>query len=407
MRRPRYLTPSLRIHPKLKLILNVKNKLILIPGVCAFAFLLAGLPLGAQTVAPQANESADQEKKKEAVLQLSPFVVLADNDRGHRSQRTSVGSRSAADLMNLPVSVGLINLEQLNDFAAISVHTALRYGVSGVTQNQSFNDDVNIRGFRAGTALHNGGFTPSNNKGVPLYDIERVEVLKGPAAMLTGANTGIGGSINYVSRRPKATPQGELQVSVTDNGARRGVLNVSGPVRKSSDFSLDYRLTFGALTSDAPHGKLIEFEDQKFYGAGLAMYFGTQGSLLVNGYYFVNNDYFFLDDFLDISVPMNPTTNLRDAKFNRYSTQSYWSVLQKDVFWPIKTTAIDATYLTKLTANSNLRAAYYYSNGDDRRRNASGITLEADNYTLNRQDVRNNRGNTRHSLQIDLLLACR
>jgi outer membrane receptor protein involved in Fe transport len=374
------------------------NKKLLL-GVCSSTLIFA-LRLPAQTPAADATETANAAKAP--VLELSPFVISGDDEQGYRSQRTLVGSRSAQDLIDLPVSVGLINLEQLNDFAAISVHDALRYSVSGVTQNQSFNDDVNIRGFRAGSPLRNGVVTVTN-KSTPLYDIERVEVLKGPAAMLNGSNGGIGGSINYVSRRPTATRKGEVQFSLTDAGSARSVVNVSGPVKKSSDFSLDYRLTLGALTSDAPHGKSIEWEDQKFYGAGLAMYFGKQSSLLVNAYYFINNDYLYLEDFLDISVPINPTTNLRDAKFNKYSTQSYSPGRQQDAFWPLKSTAIDATFLTRLTQNANVRAAYYYGNSDDRRRNNRGITVRPDNFTLDRQDIRNNNGSTTHSLQVDLL----
>lgn len=375
----------------------MNRKLLL--GVCSSTLMLV-LRLPAQTSAAAGPAIADPAK--EPVLELSPFVVSGDDGQGYRSQRTLVGSRSAQDLINLPVSVGLINLEQLNDFAAISVHEVLRYGVSGVTQNQSFNDDVNIRGFRAGSPLRNGVVTVTN-KSTPLFDIERVEVLKGPAAMLNGSNGGIGGSINYVSRRPTANPQREVQLSITDAGATRGVVNVSGPVKKLGDFSMDYRVTLGALNSDAPHGKSIEWEDQKFYGAGLAMYFGNKSSLLVNAYYFINNDYLYLQDFLDISVPINTTTNLRDAKFNRYSTQSYSSGRQQDAFWPLKSTAIDATFLTALTANANLRTAYYYGNSDDSRENNRGITVAADNYTLNRQDIRNDNGSTTHSLQVDLL----
>ena len=121
------------------------------------------------------------------------------------------------------------------------------------------------------------------NKGTPLYDIERIEVLKGPAAMLNGSNGGIGGSINFVSRKPTATPKGEAQLAVTDRGALRFQTNVSGPLKKANDFSVDYRVTFGALNSDAPHEKTIEWEDQQFYGGALAMYFGNSSSRRSNG----------------------------------------------------------------------------------------------------------------------------
>jgi iron complex outermembrane recepter protein len=371
-------------------------------GVCSLALLLVSR-LAAQTASVATSQSADQAAEKKEIVELSPFVVSSESDEGYHSQQTMVGSRSAKDLIDLPASVSIINQEQLSDFGAINVHDALRYSTSGVTQNQAFNDDVNIRGFRAGSPLRNGVERTVGSKGTPLYDIERVEVLKGPAAMLNGSNGGIGGSINYVSRKPTATPQGETEMSVTDQGAVRFQANVSGPLKKSDDFSVNYRFTLGALNSDAPHKKSIEWEDQQFYGAGLAMYFGNNSSLTINGYYFINRDYIYLEDFLDITAPLSPRTNLMDARLNQYSTQEYSPGRQEDAFWPVKTTAIDITYLTKLTENGNLRAVYYYGRVDDRRENNRGITLRPDNYTLARQDIRNNNGNETHNFQLDYL----
>ena len=364
---------------------------------CRLALFLV-VPVSAQTAQTTSLDPDDKD-----VVHLSPFVVSSASDEGYHSQQTMVGSRSAKDLIDLPVSVSIINEEMLSDFGAITIHDAVRYSTSGVTQNQSFNDDVNIRGFRAGSPLRNGVERTVGNKGTPLYDIERIEVLKGPAAMLNGSNGGIGGSINFVSRKPTATPKGEAQIAVTDRGAVRFQTNVSGPLKKVNDFSMDYRVTLGALNSDAPHVKTIEWEDQQFYGGALAMYFGNSSSLAINAYYFVNRDYLYLQDFLDISVRVNPVSNLTDAKLNRYSTQEYSSGRQKDAFWPVKTTAIDVTFLAKLTEHGNLRAVYYFGRVDDRRENNRGITVRPDNYTLARQDIRNNTGIESHNFQFDYL----
>jgi outer membrane receptor protein involved in Fe transport len=365
---------------------------------CLFVFTFR---LSAQTNPTPPGET--DNNKSSPVIELSPFIVKENDDQGYNSKRTIVGSRYSQDLLDLPVSVALINLDQINDLGAATVHDVLRYGVSGVTQNQSFNDDVNIRGFRAGSPLRNGFVRTNTNRPSPLYDIERIEVLKGPAAMLNGVNGGIGGNINYVSRMPTSTPKGEVKISVADTGATRGTINVSGPAIKSSEFNLNYRLTLGALQSDEPRGKSIEWEDQKFFGAGLAMYFGNRSSLLINAYYWINNDYLYLQDFLDISVPVDPRTNLKNAVFNRYSTQNYSSGRKQDAFWPTKNTAIDVTYLASLTPNANLRVAYFYGNNDDRRRNNRGIQVASDNYTLNRQDVRDNTIYTDNFLQMDFV----
>ncbi len=334
---------------------------------------------------------------------MSPFVTSSSNDEGYQAHQTVVGSRSAQDLIDLPASVGIINLQQIEDLGATSVHDVLRYGVSGVTQNQSFNDDVNIRGFRAGTPLRNGAVRNATNKGAPLFDIERVEVLKGPGAMLNGSNGGIGGTVNYVTRQPTATPQGEVQVSITDQSAIRLETNVSGPLYDSESLDVNYRVTLGLLDSDEPRGKAMEWEDQKFYGGALAFYNKNGSSLTINGYYWENNDYLYLLDFLDITQTPDPVTGLIPAVFNQYSTPDFQPGRTQDAFWPIKSSTIDVTYLTQLTENSNLRAAYYYAHHDDRRENNRGITVQADNVTLNRQDVRNNNTSNSHSYQIDYL----
>jgi len=381
----------------------MKNKQFL--GVCAFAFLLvAQVRLVAQTVTASGGET-----NKDAPLQLSPFVVSGDSSEGYRSQRTVVGSRSAKELADLPASVALINLQQINDFGAISAIDVLKFGVSGVTQNQSFNDDFNIRGFRAGAPLRNGFERQTGtgaggpNKSQPLYDIERIEILKGPGAMLNGSNGGIGGSINHVTRAATPTRQGEAQVSITARGGVRLQANMSGPIVNSENLKANYRFTLGYLNADEPHGKSLEWQDQKFFGAGLAFYFGKASSLLIDGYYFQNDDYLYLEDFLDISVPVNTTTNLKDAKFNQYSTQHYSPARKQDAFWPYVTTVINAVFLSKLTDNSDLRIAYSYSENDDDRLNNRAIGVNADNYTVTRQAIRNHSGETNNSFQIDFL----
>jgi len=385
----------------------MKKKLIF--GMCSLSFLLAAQELVAQTVATQPTESTEQEKKKEDVLQLSPFVVSGEDNQSYRSQRTMVGSRSAKELTDIPASVALINLQQINDFGALAVIDVLKFGVSGVTQNQSFNDDVNIRGFRAAAPQRNGFERQTGtgaggpNKSQPLYDIERVEILKGPTAMLSGANGGIGGSINHVTRAATPTRQGEAKVSITGRGGVRLQANMSGPIVNSDDLKANYRFTLGYLNADEPHGKSLEWQDQKFFGAGLAFYFGQASSLLVDGYYFQNNDYLYLEDFLDISAPTSPRTNLRNAKFNRYSTQPYSPGRKQDAYWPYVTTVINAVFLSKLTDNSDMRIAYSYSENDDDRLNNRAIGVNADNYTVTRQAIRNHSGETNNAFQIDFL----
>lgn len=373
-------------------------------GITLILGLIGASSLLAQQVpADKAKLASDKEKNKEEAIVLSPFVVSNEGDQGYRTQQTMIGSRTAKNLLELPVAVSIIGLPQIEDAAAVDIHEVLKYGTSGVTRSQSFNNDVNIRGFRAlGGTLRNGNIARTSNKHLPFFDIERVEVLKGPAAMLSGSNSGMGGTLNYFSRRPTDKPMGELKTSVNSAGRLRGQINASGPLYKSGDsFRVNYRGTLGVAKSDTYLGKDPEWEDQRYYGGALTMYFGNNTSLTVEGSYDDNRTYIYLWDFLDISVPVDPRTGLTDAKLNRYSTLSYAPGRRKDAFWPLKYTDITATYLQTLTDNSNLRFVYNFTRLYDSRRNNRGITVRPDNYTLARQDIRNDNGNVVHGFQMD------
>lgn len=66
-------------------------------------------------------------------------------------------------------------------------------------------------------------------QGFPLFDIERVEVLRGPAGTLWGKNT-TGGAFSFVSRRPTDTAEGYVRATVGNYGARLFEGAFGGPI---------------------------------------------------------------------------------------------------------------------------------------------------------------------------------
>ncbi|MDB6167589.1 MAG: TonB-dependent siderophore receptor [Verrucomicrobia bacterium] len=347
---------------------------------CA-ALCAASAAVMAQTTttadAPPASADSD-------IMKLNPFVVSSENDKGYRTQQTLVGSRTAKNLMEIPASISIINREQIDDLNAVEVHEVLQFGVAGVTQNQTINDDVNIRGFRTTFSLRDG-VTKTGFKRNPMFDVERVEVIKGPGAMLLGNNSFLGGGVNFVTVKPTHQPAGDVQVTVSKNSYARLAANISGPLYSAKGMTVDYRFTLGALKADKD--KEIENEDQLFLGGGLAFYFGQNTSLLVNGYWFRDNGYFYWEDFLDYNTTLGTANAPMTAKLNSYSTKSFSPARSRDAFWKNQDSFVDITFLTSLTENANLRLYYFGGNLVDRRRIVRGITITADNHTLLRQDI--------------------
>lgn len=140
-------------------------------------------------------------------------MVKEEVNDSYQARQTVVGSRTAKDLANMPTSITVITAQQIKDLNAVEVSQVLAVGVSGVTRNQTINDDVNIRGFRTAQSLRNG-VTKTSFKRNPMFDVERIEVVKGPGALILGNNSFLGGGVNFVSMRASATPGGSIQTTI-------------------------------------------------------------------------------------------------------------------------------------------------------------------------------------------------
>lgn len=343
---------------------------------------------------PASTASSDEPE----VVKLNPFIVSSEAENGYRSQQTLVGSRTAKSVLDLASSVSIINQQQIADLNAVEVHEVLQFGVAGVTQNQTINDDVNIRGFRTTFSLRDG-VTKTSFKRNPMFDVERVEVIKGPGAMLLGNNSFLGGGVNFVTRQPSHQKKGDLNVTIGENNFIRLTANSTGPLIDQKDFKIDYRLTLGALSADKD--KEIENEDQKFVGGAVTAYLGDNTRVLLNAYFMQDNGYFYWEDFLDYNSTLGTAAAPKDAVLNQYSTKSFSPARSRDAFWDNQDIFVNLTFLNKLTDNANLRLSYFYADIVDTRRIVRGITISADNRTLVRQDIPFKGTNYNHTLQAD------
>ena len=128
----------------------------------------------------------------------APIVVT-----GERVQEPEVsGTKTGTPLIDTPQSVVTLGRERLNDQGVEQLGDALRY-VPGVTLSlgEGNRDQVVLRGQPTTADFYLDGLRDDAQYYRPLYNTERVEVLKGSNALLFGRGGG-GGIINRVSKSP-------------------------------------------------------------------------------------------------------------------------------------------------------------------------------------------------------------
>jgi len=139
-----------------------------------------------------------------------------------------------------------VTQDQIQAQAVQSVAQAVRYvpGTrSEVAGADARTDGVYIRGFLADQYLDSMRLVNFGIFGYPIlepYNLERIEVLRGPSSILYGQATP-GGIVNSVSKRPTEEPYHEMFVSTGSYGRAQAGVDLSGPLDKNKEFL--YRLT--------------------------------------------------------------------------------------------------------------------------------------------------------------------
>jgi iron complex outermembrane recepter protein len=241
--------------------MNFRSHLSALPGpVGLSALLLAGVC----TARAQAQtRPADSPGTQDATV-LSPFTVTSDSDAGYMSRNTISGTGTNETLLKTPQTIQVANQEVIRDLASDDPMQAIEM-TSGSAARRSFNpgDDTFIWGFRLQGSLKDS--IPYSSQAIgTLYDVDRIEVIKGPAAMMFGQNAYTGGVVNYVTRKPTKARKFLSRLALGSNNYRSAAMDASGPVTQK----FRYRLDVGGTESDYSPRKFGFYHD-RFYGAGV------------------------------------------------------------------------------------------------------------------------------------------
>lgn len=156
-----------------------------------------------------------------------PAVVVKSNASiaaARNVKNSSIGSKADTPLAEVPQSISVMGQKQLEAQNVQSINEALMYTAGIQTYGVDTRSDyyLTTRGFSSNFYLDHLrlplGKPMASWRNDP-YELERVEVLRGPASVLYGSG-GVGGTINLVSKKPTADPINEVGIEFGNMGQK-------------------------------------------------------------------------------------------------------------------------------------------------------------------------------------------
>ncbi len=247
------------------------------PFPCRRVVALIGVILAPGLAAQEAPPAEDQSD--EDIIELSPFTVDTTADQGYRATNSISGSRINTAIKEIPMPIEVITEDFLKDVGATDLRESLRYsagvvlqsqntqgvnafyGPGGVNNPESVTADKNqttikLRGYVTDVVLRDGFRRQSATDSV---NIGRIEVVRGPAALLYGIGN-FGGIVNYLPKLPQREAATEVNASIGTYSFLRGTFDTTGPLGETWDAA--YRVS-GAVQKSGNYTELWE-EDHIF-----------------------------------------------------------------------------------------------------------------------------------------------
>lgn len=200
----------------------------------------------------------DSDDQKEDAYRINSITVYgqpeADDSDTTVSKELWVGGKVATSVLDTPALVSVITEKEINQRGASTTEEVLQYSPGLVTDyygSDDRNDYFSIRGFQATT--YRDGMTLGSMRGVreDPYAYERVEVIRGANSTLFGP-ADPGGSVNFVSKRPKFERFGDSYVSYGSFDSKEVGVDVGDTVNADKTVAVRFttKLKQGALEYD-------------------------------------------------------------------------------------------------------------------------------------------------------------
>lgn len=163
-------------------------------------------------------------------------MTVVDNKTQHAQVTTATKTSTPAKLV--PQTIESLPVEDITAFGNSTLSNSL-VGIPGINASGDTRfDGLNIRGFKASNDFYLDGFRDDMQYTRDLGNIETVEILKGPAAVLYGRGSS-GGIINRVTKKPEAGLGSKLTTRIGSNDFYRADADLNGEVNEDVQVRLN------------------------------------------------------------------------------------------------------------------------------------------------------------------------
>ena len=270
-------------------------------------------------------------------VQIEKIQISADADQAYVIHSASSATKTNTSLKEIPQSIQVINAQVIEDQQALTISEALR-NVSGIVTNNTLvapvYESVLVRGFKGDFMQDGSNLYLNTGDRESLVNVERIEVLKGPNAIIYGGNSGSpeGGAINLVSKMPEKEAFGRIDITTGSNGLIQPAFDINQPIndsflfrmtgeytkseskidvleRKTYNINPTFKWLINPNTALTLQGKISRWKGQDYQGLPAT---GT-----VTGDFKIDRNLFIGDQNLpDTTSDLNSIAAILDHKFN-------------------------------------------------------------------------------------------
>jgi catecholate siderophore receptor len=253
-----------------------------------------------------ASNAFAAEPKKEETFTLPPMVVQ-DQNNPYVPPESSL-SRISVPLQDVPQSITVVPQQLMQERAASSFQDALR-SVPGISfqagEGGVQGNNLTLRGYNARNDLFLDGVRDQGSYFRDIFNIESIEVLKGPSSQYFGRGS-TGGAINQVSKVPRLTPSYGGTFSLGNGIYLRGTADINQPISQTTAF----RVNLMAHKDDLV-GRDVAEQERFGFAPSISFGLGTPTQLTLS--YLLQGE----DNIPDYGVPYEPGNPGRPARVNR------------------------------------------------------------------------------------------